>query len=73
MLEKNENAENRKDNIATTPKEEADAEKESEISANGLVEADAEKELEINAKGLVEAVWSTGDISEYWEYIYIYV
>lgn len=57
MLEKNENAENRKDNIATAPKEEADIEKESAISA----------------KELVEAVWSTRDISEYWEYIYIYV
>ncbi|XP_058200385.1 uncharacterized protein At2g34160-like [Rhododendron vialii] len=39
VLEKNENAENRKDNIATAPKEEADAEKESEISAKELVEA----------------------------------
>lgn len=57
MLEKNENAKNQKDNIATAPKEEADAEKESEISA----------------KELVKAAWSTGDISEYWEYIYIYV
>ncbi|KAI8566361.1 hypothetical protein RHMOL_Rhmol02G0035000 [Rhododendron molle] len=39
VLEKNENAENRKDHIATAPKEEADAEKESEISAKELVEA----------------------------------
>ncbi|KAF7150378.1 hypothetical protein RHSIM_Rhsim02G0033300 [Rhododendron simsii] len=39
VLEKNENAENRKDNIATAPKEEADIEKESAISAKELVEA----------------------------------
>ncbi|KAG5560275.1 hypothetical protein RHGRI_003540 [Rhododendron griersonianum] len=39
VLEKNENAKNQKDNIATAPKEEADAEKESEISAKELVEA----------------------------------